>query len=460
MQNAVTNLVEGGGIRNVLKTPFDALQALSALMEDATRMGEFLNARAQQHAFGGAHGFKGRVQLALGKGAKGPYAKETLQQAALASREVSIDFARHGAKTAAIRNLSAFWNARLQGYERMARAAHEDPVGFTAKAFAIITVPSLLEYYSNMDDPDYWEKAQWERDLFWHFRIGDDWVVVPKPFELGLIFGTLPVRILDSAIKGPGGGHELRAFLEEFAGGQVSGLLPSPTAIEPLIENAVNYSFFLRRPIVPESEEEVRVQYQAGPYTSEVAKMLARWTHRIPIASEFIGSPREIDNLLFAWTGGLGRVATELADPLLEGRLPFTSGDVPPIGGRATDVPGIRGVLDPQAGFNSESIARFYQVYEEARVATSSLRYLERSGNVEAYEAELADPAFSDLRQREPTLRAAAADLAELRAQVEAIRRDQEMSPEDKRAAVDALGRVARELAQSALGRELPGGGG
>ena len=173
----------------MLKHPVDALRALSALMEDSTRMGEFLNARAVEGT-----------------------SREGLQRSAAAAREISIDFARHGTKTAFLRQAAAFWNARLQGYDRLARAARKNPARFAAKAFGIITLPSLLEYQLNRDDPDYWEQPQWKRDLFWLFRLTDDgpFLAIPKPFELGLIFGTLPVRVLDAYARGPGGSARAR----------------------------------------------------------------------------------------------------------------------------------------------------------------------------------------------------------------------------------------------------------
>lgn len=446
MQNAVRSMIDAGGVQNVIKHPIDALQALSALMEDATRMGEFLNARARPE--GG--GLLGRI-----RGGQTPdLSKEGLQRAAGAAREISVDFARHGARTATLRNISAFWNARLQGYDRMARAAKENPARFAAYAFSAITLPSLLEYFSNMDDPEYWEKPQWQRDLFWHVRVGDGFVVIPKPFELGLIFGTLPVRVLDSALGGPGGNHELREFLEtSILKGEVSGIFPQPTALMPLLENTTNYSYFLRRPIVPRAEQEVRAEFQAGPGTSEVAQLLGRWAPGEGI------SPRKIDNLLFAYTGGLGRLGTEITDPLLEGRIPFTPGDIPPVGSGLMEFPGVRGVTDPLAGFSSESIERFYQLYEQARSATATLRFLERQESPDL-QRELDNAEAAELRQREPELRAAADELASIRAEVEGIRRDPSMSSADKKTAIDQLGMDARAVAQQALGRELPGGGG
>lgn len=50
--------------------------------------------------------------------------------------------------------------------------------------------------------------------------------------------------------------------------------------------------------------------------------------------------------------------------------------------------------------------------------------------------------------------------IAELRAEVEMIRRNPDMSSAEKRRMVDELGREAMEEARAALGRRLPGDGG
>src|SRR5690606_39750876 len=92
MRQNVERLLREGGVRNVLKDPLDVLRAISAAMENATRLGEFRRAvRAEGTT------------------------KAGLQRAAMASREISTDFARHGAKTEALRQIAAFWNARIQG---------------------------------------------------------------------------------------------------------------------------------------------------------------------------------------------------------------------------------------------------------------------------------------------------------------------------------------------------------
>src|SRR5690606_31589518 len=82
MRQNVERLLRVGGVSNVLKNPLDVLRAISATMETATRLGEFRRAvRAEGDT------------------------KAGLLRAASASREISTDFARHGAKTEALRQI-------------------------------------------------------------------------------------------------------------------------------------------------------------------------------------------------------------------------------------------------------------------------------------------------------------------------------------------------------------------
>ncbi|MGH7470111.1 MAG: hypothetical protein ACRENP_19370 [Longimicrobiales bacterium] len=53
------------------------------------------------------------------------------------------------------------------------RAFKADPVGTSLRATSMITVPSVIEYLVYLDDPEYFEIPQWQRDLFWVFKVGD-----------------------------------------------------------------------------------------------------------------------------------------------------------------------------------------------------------------------------------------------------------------------------------------------
>ncbi len=442
MQQSVREMVEAGGVKNVVKHPIDALRAFSAFMEDGTRMGEFL---------------RGRQAEAKRLGVEpSELPKEAIQRIAGSTREVSIDFARHGAQLSTIRVLSAFWNARLQGYDRLARAFKKNPVQATTRAFVAITVPSLLEYYLNRDDEDYWELAQWRRDLFWNIRL-PDWLVPgdgahflswPKPFELGLVFGTLPTRILEWAdTQDPEG---LSKFFSDTMLREVESMAPFPTVFQPFVEGLTNYSFFFRRPLDPRSEEDVRARFRGTETASEVAKQLARWA-----PGEEGVSPRKIDNLLFSWTGGLGRHATGLVDLAVDA----ATGDRPPKRPVLQRLPGVRGVIAGEAGFNSESIERFYREYERVRSAERTLRYFEQRGMWREFEQEIEDAEANHLRARASMYRAVADDLAGFRARRDQIRRDPLLDGHEKEHMIRELGRQATEIARTAIDRRTPTGG-
>ncbi|MGH7576520.1 MAG: zeta toxin family protein [Longimicrobiales bacterium] len=168
-------------VANVIKNPIEGLRALGELMEYSTRLGEY--ARAE------------RAMLEQGLDPR-----EAQAYAGLASREIGTDYARHGAKTNAVRLITAFWNARLQGYDRLFRAYKEAPLEVTARAITGITLPSLLLYAVNRDDPEYWEIPLWQRNLFWLVKLPNGtWLRFPKPFEPGLVFGSVPERLLEWA---------------------------------------------------------------------------------------------------------------------------------------------------------------------------------------------------------------------------------------------------------------------
>ena len=418
-----TLLHEGTRVRNVLKSPIEALRALSELMENGTRLGEFRRALAVE----------GRSKVGA-------------QKAALAARGVSVDFARHGAKTIALRHLVAFWNARLQGYDRLIQAFKSNPSSVATRAFTAITLPSVLLYAVNRDDPEYHEIPQWKRDLFWMVKVGGTWVSIPKPFELGMVFGTMPERILEWADS-----HDPEGMGEFFRNtvlGEVTSTFDIlPTAMTPIVENVANYSFFLKRPIVPEGMKRVEPRFQAGQYTSEVAKQLGQWTG---------ASPLKIDNLLVSWTGGLGRAVSGAIDLGVEAAHDpgEAAGDV--LSAKPADVPGLRGVVTRSPGFSSESIERFYRAYNDAETVNSSKNLLEKERDPERLRAYLQDPDNARLLARLRAYRRTADRLAELRAKAKIVRRSRSLSVAERKQKEEELGKQATELARSAIGRELP----
>jgi hypothetical protein len=211
------------------------------------------------------------------------------------ARDLSLDFAKIGKHTKGVSAMTAFFNAQVQGWDKLVRLLKEPKTwGIGA---AMITAPSLALWTVNKDNPEYWDRPQWERNLFWLVpKAGGGFLRIPKPFEVGFIFASVPERIMDYAYsKDP---EALRYALTDIVSTYGPGAsLPIPTAVEPLIENVADYSFFRNRPIDPHQ------------YTNLPPEM--QYTERTPTvavgAGQLLGrSPAKIENLLRGYTGTLG----------------------------------------------------------------------------------------------------------------------------------------------------------
>lgn len=268
---------------NILKNPVEALRVLSEFGEEATRVAEF------------SKGLK-----------KEGMSKAGIMKAASASRDVTLDFARAGTASKEINKVVAFFNAALQGTDKMARQFKADPAGSSVRALTSITLPSIVLYYINHNNPKYQELPQWQKDFFWIIPVGDTFYRIPKPFELGMIFGTLPERALEFVKT-----NDKKAF-DEYGANLLEAGAPSmiPTALLPIIEAWANKSMFTNLPIVPQSEQRLPESMQYGAYTSETAKALGRLLDI---------SPRKIDNTIKGYGAGLGGYATKGIDLLLTG---------------------------------------------------------------------------------------------------------------------------------------------
>jgi hypothetical protein len=233
------------------------------------------------------------------------------------SREGTVDFGVHGSDPA-IRKFSsatAFFNPGVQSFDRFIRAFKDNPGSATFKAFASVTVPSILLYMKNKDDPDYYEIPQWRRDLFWNIKVGDknsavQWISIVKPFVLGQVFGSAPERFLEWVhTKDP------KAF-KGLMGSLIDSALPTqgdpagaflPTIFKPWIENVGpgGWSFFKERPIVPEGKQDMLPELQYGKYATETAKA---------IGLRLGYSPAKIENIIQGYTGGAGALSLKALD--------------------------------------------------------------------------------------------------------------------------------------------------
>ncbi len=388
---------------NVVKTPLEMARVLSEVIENSTRIGEFKRARS--------------------KGA-------TPEEAAFRAREVTLDFARMGTNIRAMNMITAFMNVGIQGIDRTARAFKEAPMGTTLRVSAAVTLPSVMLWWANKDDPRWREIPRWQKDLFWLVMTEDTVYRIPKPFELGILFGSLPERSLEAFFT-----DNPNAFAD-FNETLVEGAVPSylPTFTVPIIEHFANKSTFTGRPIVPFSTEGLLPEYQYSEYTTETSKAISNMIAAVPGFKTKAPSPAVLDNYIRAWTGGVGQYALQLADAAL-----IKAGVVQdPIKPEDTlaDIPVVKAFVIRHPSATAQSIQDFYDNFSENQQVISTIRFLAKQGDFENLQKELNLEENSDKLINLQGIKQALSTISKM---VRMVNKNPDFTPPEKRQMIDGL---------------------
>lgn len=377
------------------KNPVEILRTLSEWSEQGTRLGEF--------------------KRGIKKGA-------SLKDAALASRDITLDFSRSGSKTKSVNKAVAFFNVAIQSLDKMARQFKDRPVATPVKAVASITIPSIALYLLNQSNPKYQELPQWEKDTYWHFFLGDEVLRIPKPFEMGIVFGTFFERMMKDIKE-----NDPKAF-DGFAKQVFEGFTPSiiPTLITPWIEAYANKDMFSKAPIVPKREEGLLKQDQYGPYTTEIAKSAGKLTKQ---------SPRVIENYITGYTGTLGRYGLQIADSAFKTSRGIESAAKPDQG--LAGQPVARSFFSRNLEGSSQSVEEFYKEKDKL----SQERASAKKGS-EPYKDEAKYKLYNRIGEQ----------ISNIQGRIRAINEDKQMSPAEKREKLKTYNLQVINLARQAKG--------
>ena len=251
-------------------------------------------------------------------------------EAAFQAMEI-INFSRRGSNpyvklvTATI----PFLNARFQGLDVFMRSLGGDysavreeqkskiQLRLAIRASTMVGFTAL--YYALASGNDWYEEQDEEvRELNW--LIPTPWGVpfkIPIPFEVGLLFKTLPEAILAN-YAGRQSDRETRETLQR---GLVSTLEVNPLGfqiIAPFAEAALNRSAFTGRPVVPIYMSQITPGLQTTVNTPEF----------IADVGEVLNiSPMKIDHVVRGYTGTLGSYAVSLTDSLYRATIDGALGD-------------------------------------------------------------------------------------------------------------------------------------
>lgn len=396
-------------VTKLIKNPLELLRAMSEATEMATRLAEFDNARK---------GYTGLGNRLFGKDRK----PLTAREAALESRDITLDFSRRGTHTKRLNQITAFFNATLQGADKMARAFKEDPRGMTVKTMLYITLPSVLLWYMNKDDERYQELPQWEKDTFWIIPGKENMYRIPKPFEAGVLFGTSFERMLqyfDDA-KNNRKSVGFKGYGERVMDSLAPGLIP--TGAIPVLEYMTNYSFFRQRSIIPQSQENLPARLQYGANSSEVAKF---------VGDKINVSPYMVDNTIRGLGGGLAGLGLSAIDAASGAKENNASK-------KWYETPGLRGFTAAPYQ-SSNSVQRVYDDYKEQEKLHNEFKLTGQ--RPEGYDAK----EFAKLKSASDSLKG-------LNKASKAIINNERMSGEQKREQLDKINMRKANIARSVYG--------
>ena len=316
-----------------------------------------------------------------------------------------LNFSRRGSNGVmrAIATAVPFLNARIQGLDVLYRGAigvnpanreltqNRAIIGFAMRG-ALLGFATALYWAQVSDEDEYREASRELRDNNWLFPV--PWledvgaIAIPIPFEVGLIFKTIPEVVLDTT-------SDKRTGKQAFESGKQAVLStlnfnPVPQALTPVLEAITNYDVYTGRAIVPVWMTGQRPEMQRTDATTELSLLLQKAT--IPFGGGGI-SPMKIDHIIRGYTGGTGVFVTSwidriVRDPTVTEGLDAIGYNVkqPEMSALATyDYPVVKRFLTSPEGTGLKE--QFYDLYSEIRQDYNSMNALIRDGRQDELDA-------------------------------------------------------------------------
>jgi len=245
-------------------------------------------------------------------------------EATLMSLE-SMNFNKRGASPSihVANALIPFFNAQIQGlnvlYKSLAgKMPFNDQLRIREKLLmrgGMMAGATILYAMMMQDDEAYKNATPDQKYGNWFIRVPglDEPIRVPIPFEIGYIFKAIPEALYNSMTQKHGGEEAVQAFnqilIQTIPGGtsmptidignglKIPTLIPLPQAVKPIVETALEKSFYTGRDILSEREKKLLPEEQYRANTSEAAKLVGK---------AFGLSPIKMEALINGYTGTMG----------------------------------------------------------------------------------------------------------------------------------------------------------
>lgn len=234
----------------------------------------------------------------------------------------TMNFGRRGTSASLhwLSMMTPFFNAQIQGLDSVYRSLKGDNTfeekmnarNALLKRGALMAGATMMYAMMMEDDEAYKNATPAERYGNWFVRVpGTDATIrVPIPFELGLIFKSMPEAFVNTAFGDTKASEAIKALGKQLYMSTPGGY---PTALKGPLEVAFNYDTYSDRPIETDREKAMDPdqRYRAG--TTELAKLLGKTG---------ILSPVQIDHLVRSYLSSVGILGISMANMALR---PITS---------------------------------------------------------------------------------------------------------------------------------------
>jgi len=213
----------------------------------------------------------------------------------------------------------------------------------------------------------------------------DRFLRLPKPFEVGAAFATLPVAGIDAVAMGPEGMDDLgsmamHVFMETFS------FNPTPQAIRPVAEAMLNRNMFTGREIEGMRLQNLPKAERIDAQTTGMAQVISKYVTGSGV------SPAMVQHLMNGYLGPLGMLGVNVTDATLAGAgiVPDKSAQVDGVFGNlptALKVPAdftAKWLFSSTEGERSTRyVGEFYELHTQIKQYTAAINEAVRVGDLE-----------------------------------------------------------------------------
>jgi hypothetical protein len=307
------------------------------------------------------------------------------------------------------------------------------------KRAAMMVVFSAVYAMLMQDDEDYKKLPDNVKDDNWLLPspIGSagSFIKIPIPFEVGFLFKTIPEGAVRYMADTSTGKEVLGSYFRSLRRSLPGEAVLIPQAFKPALESIFNHSLFTGRAIEGMSDQGLPVEMR-GPNAGEFAKSLSRLG-----LSEIGLSPAKIDHLIQGYFAELGSFSTGMASNVIT----TATGKEPPAKNLENQGFFKAFLTDPNT---SKPATDFYDLIKNSQEAVNAVNRMKKEGRVEELKEFISDEENIKLMSVAPSLRRIQDQMAQIRSQINILKRDYEGDPEERREKINRLQKIYDQVAR------------